>query len=315
MERDCPPIFLQVDVDGLWAVRECYGREENGTFENDPVWSEGVPVLSRLFLEMGIPAGFFIVGRDLELESKRDAAAALWREGFEAGNHSWSHTIGLTGTAAGNMLEEIRRTDAALRETGADPAGFRSPGYDVDARLLHAVRRAGYLYDASVLPTRLAPVLRLAGQWIARRRLENDRQFGRVSYGRAPRRPYFPRVHAIRKPARTFDEARLLEIPVGTTPVLRLPLTASALLPMSRVRLGSLFERLSARRHPVLLLLHGIDGVDCRQRIVMDTHRPRAGGFSLSSKQKRAALRRILTEALRYFQPQLAADYARERCR
>lgn len=308
-----PEGFLQVDVDGLWAVRACYGRSEMDTFRDDPCWAEGVPRLAKVFAHVGVPAGFFLVGRDLEIEAKRHQARLLLGAGHELGNHSYTHRIGLTREPLGFVYDELLRTHEALVALGAQPVGFRSPGYDVDARILRVVRRLRYLYDASVLPTYLAPALRVADALIARKVDFSKRQFGRLSYGRAPRSPYFPRPHAIRKPARSFAEGRLLEIPVGVTPRLRLPLTAASLLPLSRSRLRDLFRRLAERRAPVLLLLHAIDGTDCRRPIVLDTRRPALGGFSMSGAEKERRLLRIVEEFARCFHAVRADEYARSR--
>lgn len=303
-----PAGFLQVDVDGLWAVRACYRRPERNSFSEDPCWSEGAERLVRLFREYEIPAAFFLVGRDLELDWKQEAAARWLAQGFELGNHSYTHRIGLTRMPLGYIYQEIRRTDEALKAVGAEPRGFRSPGYDVDARVLRALRRLGYAYDASVLPTYLSPALRLADAWLSRALDRKKRQFGRFSYGRAPRRPYFPRVHSLRKPSPS--NTGLLEIPVGVTPWLRSPLTAASLFPLSQKQLARLFSRLASKGRPVLLLLHAIDGVDCSEPIVFDERRPSLGGFSLDSEEKERRLRAILTEFALRFDIQRADRFA-----
>lgn len=305
-----PPGFIQVDVDGLWAVRACYARPERDSFAKDPCWNEGVERLSRLFRSAGTPASFFIVGRDLELDSKRRIARKLLHHGFELGNHSYSHRLGLTMETSGFIMEEIARADRLLRQVGAKPAGFRSPGYDVDARVLRAVRHQGYLYDASLLPTYLGPLLRLADAWLARQWQPNKRQFGRFVYGRAPRRPYYPLRYKVRKPA-PRGAGELLEIPVGTTPEMHLPLTAASLFSMSRSRLSRLFARMAEKRRPVLLLLHAIDGTDCRKPIIFDNRRPGLGGFRMSGEDKEHRVVRIIEEFARHFRVMRADDFAR----
>lgn len=304
-----PPLFVHVDVDGLWAVRACYGRPERDTFREDPVWAEGAPVLARLFANKGVPAAFFVVGRDLELDAKRAAASALWYEGYEAGNHGYSHTIGMTRMPAGQIVEEIRRTDALIRETGGDPVGFRAPGYDVDARVLAAVRRCGYRYDSSYLPTRLSPFLRLAARMVARTWSIPPRMFGRWALSEVPRVPYLPDPHQMRRAAQPRGDAPLWEFPVGVTSALGLPLTGGLLLRRNRTRLDALFAKQASIRRPLLLLLHGIDAVDCRKPIVFDTFRPRAGGLALSAERKLRQLRDILDAALRYYRPATIPDY------
>lgn len=307
-----PSGFLQVDVDGLWAIRRCYGRPEGESYTKDPCWHEGLSRLDKTFQQVGVPASFFIVGKDLELDSKRRIARKLVHKGYELGNHSYTHTLGLTLQPVGFILDEMKRTDHLLRLVGADPIGFRSPGYDIDTRILRVVRQLGYLYDASLMPTYLAPLLRLADAYLSQRWNRGKRQFGRFAYGRAPRQPYFPKKHHLRKPAESFAESGLLEIPVGTTPGLHLPLTASALFPLSRDKRQRLFEKLAKKKRPTLLLLHAIDGVDCQRPIIFRQRKPSIGGFSLSGDQKGQLLQEIVEDFSKEFQIVRTDHFARK---
>ncbi len=288
------PAFIQVDVDGLWAVRRCYGRPVGGSFQDDPVWTDGIPEFRQLFSTVGIGASFFLVGRDLFHPAKRLEARRLVESGHEVANHSWSHRIGLTRFPLGRLQDEIGRThDAFVRSGLPEPVGFRSPGYDIDARMIRVLTQSGYRYDASVVPTRLAPVLRIADAWLARRWDPEKRQFGRFAYGGAPRHPYVPNRWSLREAARTpGDEAGLVEIPVTTLPPLRFPLTASAVFAFGPAAVIEKLETL--RGQPVLLLLHGIDLVDCSEPVVFDTRRPAAGGFNLPLVTKRDCLRAVV---------------------
>lgn len=300
-----PVGFLQVDVDGLWAVRACYGKAEEASYDQDPCWSEGVPLLRDEFKRAGAAAAFFLVGRDLRHPGKRREAAKLVAEGFEIGNHSYTHRIGLTRMNAVRLQTELERTAASLAELGIRRWGFRAPGYDVDGRIYTAAVTAGALYDASLLGTFLMPALRLADAWMARRWDPRKRQFGRLAHGLAPTEPYYPdglRLHM-------RGTGAIAEVPVCTTPLVGLPLTAATLFSLGRTGVRVLFERLAARRRVVLLLLHAIDGVDCRQPIVFGDRTPKLGGFALSTGQKRARVRMIVEEFVRVFQVVRADDW------
>lgn len=305
------PGFVQVDVDGLWAVRDCYGRAERDSFTNDPCWSEGVTRLDSVFQQAGIDAAFFIVGRDMELDAKRRIARKLLHHGYELGNHGQTHRLGLTLETTGGILREVTHGHRALVQIGAKPTGFRAPGYDVDSRVLKTLVRCGYEYDASLLPTFAGPLLRVAQAWLAGRWIGGRRQYGRISYGRAPKQPYIPRLYKVRKPRFERDAKRIVELPVGVTPGLRLPLTASALFPLSRNRVRDLFTRMAARRRPVLLLLHAIDGTDCSRPIVFDTKTPAMAGFRMSGEAKERQLRMIVEEFAGCFAVTRADDFAR----
>ncbi|MEO8377319.1 MAG: polysaccharide deacetylase family protein [Candidatus Sumerlaeota bacterium] len=306
-----PPGFVQVDVDGLWAVRDCYGRAERDSFANDPCWTEGITRLDSVFQSAGIDAAFFIVGRDMELDAKRRAARKLIHHGYELGNHGYTHRLGLTLETTGGIHREITKTHRALAQLGAKPTGFRAPGYDMDSRVLKTLVRCGYDYDASLLPTYAGPVLRAAQAWLAGKWIGGRRQYGRVSYGRAPRHPYIPRIYKLRKPRFENEAKRIVEIPVGVTPGWRLPLTASSLFPLSRTRTRDLFAKLATQRRPVMLLLHAIDGTDCSQPIVFDTKRPRIAGFRMSGDAKEKHLRVIVEEFAACFAVTRADEFAR----
>jgi len=208
----------------------------------------------------------------------------------------------------GQMVDEIRRTDVAIRSTGGSPVGFRAPGYDVDARLLMALRRCGYRYDASVLPTRWSPALRFVSRMLAMRLNTPGRQFGRMALAEAPRVPYMPDPHRMRRAARDFETARLMEFPVGLTPR-GLPLTGSSLLQASRNGVRRMLTASADSGRPTLLLFHGIDAVDCRSPIVFDSYRPPIGGFAMSRTKKLKQLGVIIEEAARIFTPMTAPEY------
>lgn len=305
-----PPAFVQVDIDGLWAVRRCYGRKVRDTFERDPCWSEGVPNLLELFGELKLPASFFVVGRDLRVPEKRALAHRIAEAGHEVGNHSWRHRIGMTELGFGAILHDIRRAHEAIVRSGLPaPVGFRAPGYDVDVRVLRALRRLGYKYDASLLPTRIGPLLRAADAWLALRWQPGKRQFGRLAYATCPRGPYFPQVHRLRKKAPVIAESRLMELPVGTLTRLRLPLTASAIFALGPRRVIQLLETERRSARPILLLLHTIDLTDTSRRIVFDWRRPSAGGFNLSVEEKRARILPVLDYVRKAWNPVRADDW------
>lgn len=295
-----PTAFIHVDVDGLWAVRRCYGRPEGATFRADPCWDQGVPGARRLLGELGLPASFFLVGRDLQVAAKRAEARRLADAGFELANHSYSHRLGMTLWPVGRIADEITRTHDAIAALGAGPpVGFRAPGYDVDARVVRTLRRLGYKYDASVLPTWLSPALRAADAWMTWRgggTFTLKRQFGRLAYALAPRRPYVPDPNRLRAKDPDAPPGALVEIPVGTLGPARLPFTAATVLAAGTARTLGWLETRRRRGRPLLMVLHAIDFVDGRRAPVFD-RAVGLGGFDLTAAEKQRRLRPVL-EAL-----------------
>ena len=305
-----PPAFIHVDMDGLWAVRRCYGRPVRDTFRNDPVWEQGAPEFQRFFADHSVPASFFLVGADMKVPIKRRLAHQLAEAGHEIANHSWEHRIGLTQMGTGGIRHHIERGHEALVRAGLPaPVGFRSPGYDVDIRVIRVLRRLGYAYDASLLPTRLQPLLRLADAWLARRWQRGKKQFGRMAYALAPRVPYCPSKNRLRIPA-PIVRPDFIEFPVTTLPPLNLPLTASGIFASGPEKTIRALRRPELQGKPLLFLLHGIDLTDCTRPIVFDSRRPRIGGFHRSAASKRRDLETVLRFVAENYEIVLTRDWA-----
>lgn len=92
------------------------------TFDDGPGRHTG-RLLNILAAEQ-VPATFYVVGQSAELNPALIARMA--DEGHQVGNHSYSHP-NLTTLSASQVLEEIQRTDAAIRAAGATPSTVRAP--------------------------------------------------------------------------------------------------------------------------------------------------------------------------------------------
>jgi hypothetical protein len=291
-----PTAFVHIDVDALWAVRRCYGDDSASPSADDPVWNEGVPALAELLGELGIRASFFVVGRDLEVGAVARRVGELREAGHAIENHSWSHDLGLSGMSDERLADEIGRTAEAIAAatSGRRPIGFRAPGYDASTRLVAMLSERGYAYDSSVLPTFAGPLLRLAdahlrGAWPKRY------QYGGILSGFAPLSPY--RIDAARPPrlpARAPADARLWELPIATSPRLRLPIHAGFVQLRGADVLRRALRGLAATPGPLTYLIHGIDATRAGgERFPVPTGRGRRA-FDGSAAEKLASLRAIL---------------------
>jgi peptidoglycan/xylan/chitin deacetylase (PgdA/CDA1 family) len=167
----------------------------------------------------GIPATFFCIGEELE---KSPAAAALiqqaHREGHEIANHTYSHPFGLTALSAADIGKEVRDcSDAIRRVTGVPPAGFRSPGYEVNATVLEILEGLGMEYDSSAFWSVLNPVMRLYRRAVPGGPVHDG--FGEASMS-LPRHIYYPANGAWTKPG---PARPLVEIPLPRTRLANLP--------------------------------------------------------------------------------------------
>jgi len=114
------------------------------TFDTSDVRESCASVIIDIMTQLKAPATFFVCGGWCY------ANPGLLREavgrGFEIANHSFSHPW-FTRLPPGQIVSEIRRTEAAVQEVGGTriAAYFRPPFGDVDARVLQVTGQLGYL--------------------------------------------------------------------------------------------------------------------------------------------------------------------------
>lgn len=93
------------------------------TFDDGP--TDRTPEILRTLAEAGVPATFYLVGRDLAAHP--GYGAAIVAAGHELGNHSFTHRR-MVLVSGDTVREEIERTDAEIRRTGYQgPITFRPP--------------------------------------------------------------------------------------------------------------------------------------------------------------------------------------------
>jgi peptidoglycan/xylan/chitin deacetylase (PgdA/CDA1 family) len=94
------------------------------TFDDGPTL-QALQTLLPMLRERGVYATFFVIGA--QLEQHPELGRALVDEGHEIGNHSYSHKRMVFKSPA-FVQEEIRRTDALIRQTGySGEIHFRPP--------------------------------------------------------------------------------------------------------------------------------------------------------------------------------------------
>lgn len=248
---------IQVDVDELAVYYESLSLPSPDG-ESGPVYAQGLPRLLELFEQFEIRATFFICGRDLESADRRRLIRRMAEQGHELANHSYSHPRGFARLPAKRLEEEILKSGERIAEAGGAPVrGFRAPAFSLSPAVLHFLERAGYLYDASILPTPWSPLMRWGHHRLSRCPLDES-QYGHWRYGWAPLNPYHPDLDA---PQRR-GETRLWECPVTTMPGLRLPFHSTFVIGFGAwvFRLGFLLNSLRARG--ITYLLHPAELID-----------------------------------------------------
>jgi peptidoglycan/xylan/chitin deacetylase (PgdA/CDA1 family) len=211
-----PIASVSLDLDNEWTYLKVHG---DATWESYPSYLDiVVPRVLRFFEERNLTITFFVVGQDAALEKNHTALASLSAAGHEIGNHSFAHEPWLHLYSEGEVEAELGRTEDLLEEvTGQRPIGFRGPGFSVSETVLKVLKRRGYQYDASTFPTFLGPLARAYYFMTAHLSEEEKKKrkllFGAFAEGLRPLKPYRWRL----------DGDSLIEIPVTTLPILKIP--------------------------------------------------------------------------------------------
>lgn len=258
-----PLASLSLDLDNKWSYMKTHGDQGWEAFPSylDVV----VPRVLRFLAERDLKITFFVVGQDAALEKNHAALNSLAGAGHEIGNHSFHHEPWLHLYSPAEIGDEITRAEAAIEQaTGRRPTGFRGPGFSVSEQVLQELATRGYTYDASTFPTFLGPLARwyyfFTSNLSREERADRKQLFGKLSEGFRPLRPYL----------RTTSAGDLVEIPVTTMPVFKLPIHVSYLLYLAQYSrtLAMLYCRTAfalcrLMRVEPSLLLHPLDFMGC----------------------------------------------------
>ncbi len=218
-----PIASLSLDLDNLWAYMKTHG--DRG-WESFPSYLDtAVPLILDFFEQRNLKLTFFVVGQDLADVRNHDAVRAIAEAGHEIGNHSFAHEPWLHLQPESHIEDEIVRTEELIESlANARPVGFRGPGYCFSTSTLRVLKRREYLYDASLLPTWIGPLARsyyfLTGKFDSDQVKQRQALFGSF-------RDCFLALKAHQV---SLDIGDMLEIPVTTMPLFRVPIHVSYIL-------------------------------------------------------------------------------------
>jgi peptidoglycan/xylan/chitin deacetylase (PgdA/CDA1 family) len=254
-----PLASLSLDLDNKWSYMKTHG---DAGWEAFPSYLDVmVPRALEVFRRRGLTLTFFIVGQDAALPRNREALKAIADAGHVIANHSFHHEPWLHLYGEEQIEAEIRTAEEAIEgATGRRPRAFRGPGYSLSQATLRVLVRRGYAYDASTLPTFLGPLARayyfFTSRFSAAERQQRKALFGNLRDGLRSIRPYHWDV----------DGTRLLEIPVTTLPLLRVPIHVSYVLylgvvspPLARLYFRAAMALCRATGVEPSILLHPLD--------------------------------------------------------
>ena len=225
------------------------------------VLHRALPRFAEMFARHRVRGTFFVIGSDAAADvAGRNQLAQLAHAGHELGNHSHTHPYELARLPRERIDEEVGKAhDVIAAIAGTPPVGFRAPGYDMSSRVLDVLTARGYRYDSSIFPSwpyYLAKAGVLGAMALLGRSSRSVLVDPRMMF--APATPYRPGRSPFSR-----GQSTLVELPISTTPFLRLPTIGSwapfvSLLTSPTVVRAHLLESVRAR-HFFNLELHGID--------------------------------------------------------
>ncbi len=288
---DLPPAALSIDCDSAATHLLGYGIT---AAKGDRVLEIGVERMLEALSIRGLRATFFVVAEDTT--SRPSWIEAIVAGGHEIASHSASHPVGISRLPADELRREVEEARATIEQaTGAGVTGFRAPNWDVSPRLLGFVRRAGYTYDASLLPTPLLIPARILLAVKSR------------SPSTMLKMPFWP--SSLRRLPHVVQTGHgaITEVPVSVAPRMMWPVYHSLRHGMSDGRFAAFLDGFSGRGEPLSYPLHAIDAVGIAEDGI-DPYLRRHPGGGVGRAEKLALLERTIDSIAARFVPGTLGD-------
>ena len=270
-----------------------------------------VPYILELCKDLDIILTFFIVGQDAAFEKNHIYLKMIADAGHEIANHSFKHDTYLHLYTKEELEEEINKAHATITAaTGKEPVGFRGPGFTWSETLLEVLEEKGYQYDSSTFPTFIGPLLRMyyfkSSSLSKAEKKERKNLFGKFSDGFQKLKPHFKKLK---------NKRRLLEIPVTTMPLFRIPIHLTYLMYLSMLSKPIMFLYLKSAiylckltRTSPIFLIHPTDllGED------MVSEMEFFPGMEIPSQEKLVLFKKIIKIFSKHFTLTTIDNYAAE---
>lgn len=302
-----PLASISLDLDNQWSYMKIHGDEG---WDKYPSYLDiFLPHVLNVLDELDLKITFFIVGKDATIEANKPYLKMITERGHEVGNHSFHHESWLQTYSKEKIEKEIIDAENAIFEaTGQKTTGFRGPGFSWSYDLLEVLKERGYIFDASTFPTYLGPIARMYYFWKSdlSKKEKKDRKelFGSFSEGFRKLKPYY---HTLK------NGEKLLEIPVTTMPVFKLPFHLSYLLYLSGISMGLmkfylwvslLMCRITGTRPSYLL--HPLDLIGGDQLTALAFF----PGMNISSDKKVKVFKIVISKLKKHYQLENMSKFA-----
>jgi peptidoglycan-N-acetylglucosamine deacetylase len=213
---------LSLDLDNLWSYLKVAG---DASWERLPSYFDvAVPRVLGFLKQRNLEITVFVVGQDAALPDDAPWLRTIANAGHELGNHSFDHEPWIASASFEEARRQIARAHEAIAlASDQEPVGFRGPGFASSSALRRALVHEGYRYDASRLPTFIGPIAR--SYYFRSSRMNGGARQKRAMLFGSWREGLLPnRARAVGYAGRA-----IVDIPVTTMPITRLPIHCSYL--------------------------------------------------------------------------------------
>jgi len=298
-----PAASISLDLDNLWSYLKTQGAP--GWQSYPSYLDKVVPRILDVLERCGQRITFFIVGQDAAIESNRAVLKSIAAAGHEIANHSFMHEPWLHLYDRGRLNQEIGDAEKMITAvTGQTPRGFRGPGFSTSPLVREVLVERGYDYDASLFPSALGPVARLFFFFNSKLGSAEKEQrkglYGKFSDAFGTLNPF------------AWDNG-LIEIPVTTMPLFRLPVHATYLMflaqkseALARLYWNTVIALCRVRRVAPSLLLHPTDFLDVQDVPEMSFF----PGMKLAAEKKIALVEHTLRSLQLHWQLGTMSEHA-----
>ncbi len=156
------PIALNINMDSMRECLKLVGGDP-ASLTTDHSFFAVMDRFISIASEHGAKLTIFVIGRDLEDARNFDQVREWSRQGHEIGNHTYSHHQFFGQLDVAGIRDEIRKSHHLIESCiGHPPRGFVAPAWSYSPLQLPELQELGYLYDTSLFPSYLMPMIQLA---------------------------------------------------------------------------------------------------------------------------------------------------------
>ena len=255
-----PPICaVSFDIDTLASLYKGRGCHHPGGYTYAELHS-GLETIFGFLEPYHTNTTMFMVGQDMALPQNQEVIRTTADLGHEIANHTHSHPQGFRFLPYAEKEKElVLMEEVCFSVIGKRPIGFRAPGWNTNDELVTLLKHHDYVYDSSVFPTYLTPLLKYLHWYTMRSRNKEDRTtLGLLRYMVAPNTPYRTNSRSLLQRGR----GGIIEFPITVTPMLRFPFFGTTLLSTPFTVFKASLASLRISKRPIQFQLHLTDFVD-----------------------------------------------------